>query len=420
MQCERVPYSIEGNLLLKLEAGAVFSDHANGAELTRNSITDSLLIDTINHSRATSKLFHAANSNGIEVPRASKQCLCKLQAEANQSVFSLYRIWLTTKALQPECLLRHLGADCQKCDRQKPSCAQCRRSDIECSGYRDPTSLSILDQTSATASKYRANIGNRDPTQSSLSAAVIASPSKHSGRSQKVSPSPSMPLEDRGVGFFFSSYVIGIPWSIYAYLPELLLSEPAKSLLRTTITAVGLAALSSFSKDHRVLAAAARFYNSALSSARDALESAAAMKDQTLVSVLLFCVFEVRHLPYLPHFLPTNDNIKSLACSSSQAINSWLKHADGAVALVKLRGMQQFETELGCQLFLHLRLHNVCPSFSCTCINSTKCLKLAAVAMSDYNVDCVQYAKRCQSATRNRDPHKQMPQCTLSPASRRP
>lgn len=207
--------------------------------------------------------------------------------------------------------------------------------------------------------KVRGTSWKKSRAESSLSTAVSTSPQRDY-ESSSIPANPDIPLIDRGVTFFFSNYAIDGTRSVYVFLPTLYHREPAQSLLQTAVMAAGLAALYSSVKDSKILVAATRCYNSAMGSLREVLESAAAKTDQTLFSIILFCVYEVGRSECSSQTSELTRCYKITACAGSEAIGAWLKHTGGAAALIKLRGTQQFETETGCQLFLHLRIYIVC------------------------------------------------------------
>jgi hypothetical protein len=63
------------------------------------------------------------------------------------------------------------------------------------------------------------------------------------------------------------------------------------------------------------------------------------------------------HRPFLARIklmLPQNNT-----CNAPPSMRAWLKHINGATALLELRGKQQLESELGRRLFAHLRIQIV-------------------------------------------------------------
>jgi hypothetical protein len=134
---------------------------------------------------------------------------------------------------------------------------------------------------------------------------------------------------------FFDRYVTGHSRT-YDYISSLISTADAESCLSNAIGAASLAYFSTQTSTKKILKDAREKYVLALRLVSEAVESRdIAVKDSTLVSVLLLDLFEKL----------------TRTCRSSE---SWTKHMSGAIELVKLRGDSQFRNQLGLRLFLQL------------------------------------------------------------------
>lgn len=103
------------------------------------------------------------------------------------------------------------------------------------------------------------------------------------------------------------------------------------SHLLSTMQTVGLAALANATYDPRVMKEARVYYIEAIRSTNKALQSLVeAKKDSSLLAVMLLTTFET---------------------IANRSLEAWAKHVEGTVALIKLRGSEQFSTTQGVRLF---------------------------------------------------------------------
>ncbi|TAQ91109.1 hypothetical protein B7494_g534 [Chlorociboria aeruginascens] len=149
----------------------------------------------------------------------------------------------------------------------------------------------------------------------------------------------STSAEEQATSFFFRNYVLDDKATKhFEYLLDVYSNEIIGNALSETIMALGMAGLSNFWRDPKIMVNAQCKYNSALrlisSRLRDIEEAKA---DQTLISVMLLGLYE------------TN------TCNGPQSMKSWTQHISGAASLLNLRGKQQLRTPVGHSLFLHLR-----------------------------------------------------------------
>ncbi|KNG88057.1 hypothetical protein ANOM_004101 [Aspergillus nomiae NRRL 13137] len=106
----------------------------------------------------------------------------------------------------------------------------------------------------------------------------------------------------------------------------------------TLISAVGLVSLAYLRNAPTLTQAARQTYSWALRDVRAALaDPAEAASDQMLVAVMLLVLYE------------------TVTSNSSNSLSPWDRHADGALALVQLRGVGQLRNRIGRNIFLNLR-----------------------------------------------------------------
>lgn len=146
------------------------------------------------------------------------------------------------------------------------------------------------------------------------------------------------PLGQVAAAFFLNNFVVKGP-VLSDTNHELLVSicrDHSESAASYAIEAIGLAGLSNVHRDHQLRVEARKRYGRALAKTNCSLgDPAEATSDLTAMSVLFLGQFE------------------------SMVVDSWDQysraHIDGASALLKLRGHQQFEGEIGVCLFLAFR-----------------------------------------------------------------
>ena len=139
------------------------------------------------------------------------------------------------------------------------------------------------------------------------------------------------PVEARALSFFLSKYILG---SNFGYLASFYSSHSDREeQLSASIEAVGLASLSNELGSLELSERARKRYVHAIQATNTALQDAVkARKDSTLIAVLLLCLYEV------------------MTCTSRPAMCLWENHVKGAMALVRLRGRQQMQSQLGLKL----------------------------------------------------------------------
>lgn len=166
---------------------------------------------------------------------------------------------------------------------------------------------------------------------------------------QTLLPSCTMfpSLEERGLSYFstLSSTWLRDP----SLVDDISNQSNAEEHLLASMSAVGLANFSNSVHAPEIMVRARRDYVNALQLTNAALRSPTeAKKDSTLFAVMLLGIFETI----------TGNNDRSLA--------AWTEHINGAAALVKLRGRDQFKNAAGQRMFIQ-----VTASLMLSCIQRT-------------------------------------------------
>lgn len=162
-------------------------------------------------------------------------------------------------------------------------------------------------------------------------------------------------FHERGMAFFFSRHVArnDIGYQSYDFIydvwkPPSNPSPKNQDSIAAGVVAIGLAGLSKVTRSTEMMDMARRSYGAALQLTTAALSDPAdAVKDTTMLSVLLLSTYEV------------------VSGSTPQTMEAWQKHVDGAAALATLRGTDQFKTSAGCKMFQML-----CYSVLLSCMRS--------------------------------------------------
>ncbi|RAL03473.1 Zn(II)2Cys6 transcription factor [Aspergillus ibericus CBS 121593] len=236
------------------------------------------------------------------------------------------------------------------CDRREPSCSQCLRVNQACSGYRDPNTLRILDQSKEVAVKAQAR--------------RTASKSPPADRTTAPRTAPPISPDELAMSYIFT-HLVGTTQSqgVMSYLLDLLHVDPSPAL-QATIKAVGLASLSRLPESRR---AAGKEYTIALRATNDALrDPVSAKSDSTLGAVLLLSTYEM------------------ITCNPADKMGTWKHHVQGATKLLELRGLEQLNSRAGLELFTTVRFQNAISSifYRSSDHNTPKMAALSKVARS--------------------------------------
>ncbi|KAH7007430.1 hypothetical protein EDB80DRAFT_718720 [Ilyonectria destructans] len=237
----------------------------------------------------------------------------------------------------------------RKCDRIRPACTQCFRQKIPCPGYRDASELRFRDETGLVAHKVQTAKKKRLPNPASCPSPLSTSTDENEilGRFEsqddveEIGFSPlSLDLsidvlaEPTAITYFMTSFITASPFQ--SYLPDLYQTDPlAKDAVSSAIRAASFATFALRVRDASYMKTARSSYALALAQTNTALASPKdAVLDRTLAAVLLLGLFE------------------AIIFEGRQSPESWTAHTLGALELLRLRGKQQFQSQMAQHLFV--------------------------------------------------------------------
>jgi Fungal specific transcription factor domain len=142
-------------------------------------------------------------------------------------------------------------------------------------------------------------------------------------------------IEQRALGYFSTN---STTWfRNFDVTDELTSQTGSDEHLLASMSAVGLASFSHSIHAPQLMLRARKEYVTALQLTNTALRSPTeAKKDSTLFSVMILSIFE------------------TVTGNTERSLTAWAEHVNGAAALVKLRGKDQFKTPAGLRMFLQV------------------------------------------------------------------
>ncbi|KAK7747378.1 hypothetical protein SLS53_001632 [Cytospora paraplurivora] len=231
-----------------------------------------------------------------------------------------------------------------RCDQRKPGCKRCEKGRTTCPGYRDLGQVLFRDESARTIEKARRHVQveGRDVLRcgrlQSQQIPRAQGPKAVLYSEMSLVRTLQWPLGQTAAAFFLDNFVVKGP-ILSDTNHDLLVGicrDHSESAASYAIEAVGLAGLSNVHRDHQLRVEARKRYGRALTKTNCSLsDPAEATSDLTAMAVLFLGQFE------------------------SMVVESWDQysraHIDGALALLKIRGHQQCEREIGVRLFLAFR-----------------------------------------------------------------
>lgn len=155
--------------------------------------------------------------------------------------------------------------------------------------------------------------------------------------SKQVPRALSNDMADQAITFFLKHYVVSngiMTRGQYEYLPSMCAEAGADPLLQLSVMASGMAALANVFASSELSIQARHVYDRAICMAQAAINSPTrVVKDSTLLSVLLLGRFE------------------GITQRDKSQKDVWSIHLSGAAKIITLRGMNQFRSAVGRQIF---------------------------------------------------------------------
>jgi hypothetical protein len=197
-----------------------------------------------------------------------------------------------------------------------------------CAGYRDEWELVFRDQTPHTIKRHK-------KTREEGEEDSIAPPQNHNSY-QQLTAGLSLSHDDIGVNYFLHNFVIGHHPSSRGYLNYISTANAGDGYhptLMASMAAVGLVTLANITRHPEMAKHARAKYSEAINQVNIGLASPTeSLKDSTLMSVISLGLFE---------------HISDFA--------SWVRHVQGAAALIAARGKNQFCTSAAFLMFNQVR-----------------------------------------------------------------
>lgn len=134
-------------------------------------------------------------------------------------------------------------------------------------------------------------------------------------------------------------------------------------MLHLATTAVAMATCGQYPGRQELLREAVSTYGKALKKLNDDLKDPALSRsDETVLAILMFSLYEVSYNYFCSLFIfqfrypvSVNADDEQTIMSTDDTITAWGNHVDGAVALTKLRGTEQFKDPMSHAIFRAVR-----------------------------------------------------------------
>lgn len=217
-----------------------------------------------------------------------------------------------------------------QCDQAPTGCSTCRRLKIQCSGYRDTSSLRFCHEAASVVRKHK-------PRQQSQSSVAIAQ-TRHGFAESALSSRTSNRIfytstDELGLCLFRTYH--GFALDLASYLCE----SNADLLHSDSMRAVGFCSLTRESGLPGTYDEARRYYITALRNTNVALNCPRrAQSNDVLMSVLMLIKYE------------------RMAGRGAVSLNAQSVHVRGIASLISVRGGGQLDTEAGRILFMHVSI----------------------------------------------------------------
>ncbi|KAF2475302.1 uncharacterized protein BDR25DRAFT_213918 [Lindgomyces ingoldianus] len=243
-----------------------------------------------------------------------------------------------------------------KCDQRKPVCLRCEKAKIQCPGFRDLADIMFRDESKRIIRRSRMLHEGAQVKQPSAAVVQEVVPALSTVSAVSASPPPisipyalSQPINEIAAHFFFAHYSCDEPplsKEYHTWLMQMYFEDRSMNNIRPAIEAAGMAGISNIFYAPYIAWKAKEQYVRALVATNEALgDPVESIADTTLMTVILLGLFEFINIEDWDHY------------------RSWAAHIEGATALLQLRGPEQFNYELGGQLYMQLRSQIL---FACT------------------------------------------------------
>ncbi|MCJ1384639.1 hypothetical protein MMC17_007757 [Xylographa soralifera] len=241
----------------------------------------------------------------------------------------------------------------RQCDEILPACSLCVRRKLVCPGYRDDFDLVLRDQTQAlqkreTRKHNRKDVATaRSPSDNNLSRALVVQKRPIvTGRNEGIPNGVKVTPEELAISSWFDSFILlyrdqESRRGYLEYLLPLYTSARHDSPLSLATSALAMIVFSGPPSHRPMMDMTLKVFGEAMALTRKALQSPVDSKDdQTLMAVLLLSMAE------------------GLLAMANKTVPSGA-HAQGAIALVKHRGRDNFKSDISQRLFIAVQTQMV-------------------------------------------------------------
>ncbi|RDL35817.1 uncharacterized protein BP5553_06429 [Venustampulla echinocandica] len=202
------------------------------------------------------------------------------------------------------------------------------------SSSRSATPMTPASYTSSEVSPQTSEATKAEALKNDLVVSLRPAQGYYGGFSNSIIPSYNLQptLQERALGYFYSNPTLWLQNN--DLLCTLCGQADADEHLLAGMSAVGLASLAKSIHAPSLMVKARKDYLTAIRLINSALRSPSQVKkDSTLFAVMVLSMFE------------------TITGTDVESIGAWTKHVNGAAALVKLRGMDQFYTDAGQRMY---------------------------------------------------------------------
>jgi hypothetical protein len=220
-------------------------------------------------------------------------------------------------------------------------CSSCRRAKIICHGYRDTDSLRIADESSTIQRKIQGNTAKSESKALTAASRLSETFAHISHLAEAIPQSVTIPTRSHARDLFYYNYVFG-SLKPFEFLQSCYSPTPKDDHLTASMDAVALAYLNYQRHTPNVQTEARQHYITALRLMNKALQDPElAKKDSTILAILLLDLYQ-KVTNKEPHYE-----------------GAWAAHLQGALALVKMRGDEQFNDPMVIRILLRVSTNQI-------------------------------------------------------------
>jgi hypothetical protein len=229
------------------------------------------------------------------------------------------------------------------CDLKEQGCSSCRRAKLICHGYRDTEALRVTDESSTVQQKVQ---GSSSTSSNSKPKALPPRFQSHAlvpsfRHIEAIPQSVVIPICVQAKDLFYYNYVVGT-LKPFDFLQYLYFSTSEDGHLTASMDAVALAYFNYQRRASNAQIEARQHYITALRLMNKAIrDPELAKKDSTMIAILLLDLYE------------------KITNKEPHCEGAWTSHLQGALALAKMRGDEQFDDPTTLRILLRLSTNEI-------------------------------------------------------------